>query len=65
MKFHNYSKETFIKEILIFHDADISFGDKGLKIFKKMGNIKVRPETLHLLPEVELIKIHIWFWKNV
>ena len=65
MKFHNYSKETFIKEILIFHEADITFGEKGLKRFKKAGCIKISPENLHLLTEVELIKIHMHFWKLI
>lgn len=62
-KFHNYSKETFIHEIIIFHEGDVSVGDKGLKMFKKFGNIKITPETLKDLPEIELIKIHSFFWK--
>ena len=60
-----FTREGFIHDIRNFHAACIENGEKGLKEFKKIDGIRVSIETLYLLSDEPLIKIHKWFWDSL
>jgi len=49
----------------MFHEAELVVDELGLKIFKKIGNIRITLRTLKDLDDDQLIKIHKYFWDRL
>ncbi len=66
VNFHGgFDREKFIHEIKTFHEASKAAGEKGLGEFKKINNKRPTVNTLNEYSDVELAKIHRWFWNSL
>lgn len=65
LSIHKFERNIFIKDIIMFHEAELLVEEEGLKIFKKIDNKRVTTETLRDLEDKYLIKIHKYFWDRL
>jgi len=64
-RIHSFSRERYIEQIIMMDRIHVSLGEKSLRSFAKVGEIKLAPETIHLLSDFHLIKLHKWFWDQL
>ncbi len=65
LSIHRFDRETYIRNIIMFHEAEQENGEKGLIAFHKINNIRITVDTLKDLSDDYLIKIHKYIFPFV